>query len=329
MNRGLLSGAHYADPAVWAAERERVFGRDWLVLGALAALPDQHATATTVAGLPVVLRRDGERVHGFVNVCRHRGGPLVWDGQTEACARLRCRYHGWQYDDDGQLVRAPHFTDALPDARLARVHTHVWRGLVFGSFAEQPAPIGPCLAELDQAAGALDWTDYVVGRQASHELACNWKTYAENYLEGYHIPFLHPTLAREVELRDYAVEVGDAVIRHVVPAGPDAVYDGLWAFIWPNTAINVYQGGLSLERIVPLSPGRMRIDYSYLFDPATSDASRERSIAMSTEVTDEDRQICEALQVAYESGRYVPGTLSSRHEQGVLAFQRRVLAALG
>lgn len=326
--RALLPASSYVDPAWYELERDRVFAREWLVLAALAALPDGHAVGLVVAGHPIALRREGDRVFGVVNVCRHRGGPLAWEGAPEPCARWRCKYHGWQYDADGRLLRAPHFGADPPDARLTLVHVRVWGGLVFGCLAADPPPFEPLVDELAAASGGLDGSGFEVHRTASHTLACNWKTYAENYMEGYHIPFLHPSLSKEVELRDYQVQPGRRVVLHVVPAGPEGVYDGLWAFVWPNTAINVYQGGLSLERIVPTGPGTLRIDYTYLFDPAVSAEVRDRSAAMSTVVTEEDRQICEALQVNLASGRYAPGWLSPRHEQGLLTFQQWVVEAM-
>lgn len=325
-----LPADRYVDPAIYAAEQRAIFRREWLVLGALAAIPEGHAMATTVAGLPVVVRRGaGDDVQGFVNLCRHRAGPLVWDGQTERCPRFRCKYHGWQYGLDGALLRTPGFGADPPKTALQPVKLRVWRGLIFGCFAAEPPDLGPRLAALKAGAGELDWTHWELGQTASHSLACNWKNYAENYLEGYHIPYLHPSLSREVDIETYQVVIDPHVIRHVVEADDDAVYSGFWAMIWPNTAINVYQGGLSLERIVPTGPQSMRIDYTYLFDPTADAAQRNDAVAMSTEVTAEDKAICEAVQLNLASGLYEPGWLSPRHETGVGAFQDWVRAAMG
>ncbi len=324
-----LPADHYVDPSVYAAERRAIFGRDWLVLGALAAIPEGHAMATTVAGLPVVVRRDnGEHVQGFVNVCTHRAGPLVWDGETEPCPRFRCKYHGWQFAPDGRLLRTPGFGADPPDTALSVVHLRVWRGLIFGCFADEPPALEPRLDALEAGAGELDWTHWQLGSVASHTLACNWKNYVENYLEGYHIPYIHPSLSREVDIDTYEVGVDEHVIRHIVVSDADAVYSGFWALIWPNTAINVYQGGLSLERIVPTGPQTMRIDYTYLFDPTATEAERDAAIAMSTAVTAEDKAMCEAVQRNLASGLYSPGWLSPRHETGVGAFQDWVRRAM-
>ena len=97
-----------------------------------------------------------------------------------------------------------------------------------------------------------------------HTIHCNWKTYVENYLEGYHIPYLHPSLRASIQQSRYNIHVHENFITHMVPSQNPAV-EGFWAYLWPNTAFNMYGEGMSLERILPLDTETIQIHYLYLF----------------------------------------------------------------
>lgn len=327
-----LPASAYTDPARWPAERAGVFGRSWLCVGHVAETPAAgDAVAFTTAGWPLVQVRDaGGTVRVLANVCRHRAAPLLWDDDRPRGLRhLQCRYHGWRYRLDGTRAASPQFGGELPEGLdLPALPTATWRGLVFAwPGAQVPVPFADWIGGLDAAAGALDLSDLVFHRRVRHDLACDWKVYVENYLEGYHIPWLHPGLSADVELARYDVLPGERHVIHRVPtkgAGPNA---GFWAWLWPSLALNVYGEGVSVERIVPLGPGRTRIDYAFLFREG-ADVDRAAALAMSREVTGEDIVICEAVQRGLASGTYTRGVLSPRHEQGVRAFQEMVRASL-
>jgi choline monooxygenase len=108
------------------------------------------------------------------------------------------------------------------------------------------------------------------------------------------------------------------------------VYEGFWAWLAPNVAFNVYAHGMSVERMSPTGPESMRLDYLFFFrdDSDETEPEREAAIAMSRQVTAEDRAICEAVQRNLAAGVYHKGRLSPRHEGGVFAFQSRVRAWL-
>jgi phenylpropionate dioxygenase-like ring-hydroxylating dioxygenase large terminal subunit len=334
-----LPAAWYHEPSVYARERERLFAREWLLFGHESQLPRPgDALAESVAGWPLFLVRGSDgAVRGFHNVCRHRAGPLVWDG-AEHCKVLRCKYHGWVYELDGRLRSAPDFGDAegFDPAQLALepVRVAAWRGLLFVNLGPGAPPLEEALAPFARAAAQVPLEAAKLCGAARHELACNWKTYVENYLEGYHVPYLHPSLHREIDVKGYRVEVGDGFALHFAPPRPsvrEPVYEGFWAWLAPNAAINVYASGMSLERMLPTGPGTMRIEYLFFFRDTgeTGAAEREAALAMCAQVTEEDRRICEAVQRNLRAGIYRSGRLSPRHENGVFAFQQRVRAALG
>ena len=116
----------------------------------------------------------------------------------------------------------------------------------------------------------------------------------ENYLEGYHVPVMHPGLDAEIRSEDYRVIVDGRVALHEAPARDGSTYDGLWAWVWPNIGVNVYRRGLMIERMSPVGHAETRLDYLYL-TPDGEPASDE-TLAMSDQVTAEDKWIVERVQ---------------------------------
>lgn len=322
----------YRDASRWALEQKSIFARSWLFAAHVSDVAAPNSwRAETLAGFPVVLVRDGAGVlRGFHNVCRHRAGPLT-EGEAGVCAgELRCRYHGWRYALDGRLKNAREFGPAAGfDPRafsLFPVRVEVWRGLVFVALSDAAPDFAACVAPLDQRLGDVDWSDHGVSLRRAHDLSCNWKTYVENYLEGYHVPDVHPGLNAEVVASEYKAEMDGMVALHSVPTrDPNAVYDGLWAWLWPNLGVNVYARGLMIERMSPIGASQTRLEYVYLNPPG--ETVSEATLAMSDAVTAEDKWIVERVQENLNAGVYETGQLSPRHEACVAAFQSMARAA--
>ncbi len=228
----------YIDPVRYVRERQAVFAHSWQFVGHVSELSKSgDVIVATVAGYSVLVVRNGETLRGFHNVCRHRAGPLV-EGDRAQCQGgvLTCKYHGWSYTLEGRLRAARDFGPAPDfDPRnfgLFPVRVETWRGFVFMTMHPNAEPLATLLAPIEKRLGQLDLNSLVHAGRKTHDIACNWKVYAENYLEGYHIPLVHPALSEEVDAAKYAVTVdGDAVFHHAPPRETAAVYDGLWAFL--------------------------------------------------------------------------------------------------
>ncbi|CAN5499964.1 N/A [soil metagenome] len=325
-----LSSALYRDPAAFDRERQGVFAAAWQFLGHESELPQAgDYLAGDIAGWPVVaVRGEDGAVRAFHNVCRHRAGPLVGEGQGACGKELTCRYHGWRYALDGRLRNAVDFgaTEGFDprDWGLLPVRIETWRGFLFVNVDGAAGPLADLTAPLDRLFDERGITLGAATLRRGHDLACNWKTYVENYLEGYHIPIVHPQLASELEMDDYWVKMDGAVAVHEAPT-KSGVNDGLWAWLWPNLAFNVYRYGLMVEHMRPVGHDRTRLDYLYFYDPQTADM--EAVLGASNTITAEDVEICEAVQKNLNAGAYEVGVLSPRHEDGVAWFQTQLAKA--
>jgi choline monooxygenase len=320
-------------------ERRRVFRRSWQLVARAAqvARPGDLALAE-VDGLPlVIVRGDDGVLRAFHNVCRHRAGPVaVVDGR--AVRALVCRYHGWTYALDGRLRGAPEMdgvpgfdaaTIRLPEARVAE-----WNGLVFVAADDGAPDFGDVVGGIDDRMGRGRLDGYAFHSRATWDIACNWKVYVENYLEGYHLRQVHPGLARVLDWRSYETLPADWSVLQWSPLesrsdGPYAAGDALYWWLWPNTMLNVLPGRLQTNRVIPLAVDRCRVEFDSFY-PADADPARiAADLAFSAEVQAEDIAICEAVQRGLASGSYTPGPLHPVHEAGIVRFHRLLDAALG
>jgi choline monooxygenase len=322
----------YSGDDAFRADQLSVLRRTWQFVshdGALGAPGDY--VADVVGGAPVVVvRKPDGALAGFHNVCRHRAGALVADGEGNCGEAFTCRYHGWRYALDGRLRSAVDF-GAAPgfDARqygLFPIQVTSWRGLVFVNLDLAAAPFEDLSAPV-----ACRWPEgpaFPLVERRSHRIACNWKAYVENYLEGYHIGMVHPEFDRDIVAADYRTEVEGEVIFGAAPARDASVYGGLWAWLWPNLAINTYRHGFMVERMTATGPSETRLDYLYFFDPARTE-ELAATLAFSDLVVDQDRRVCEEVQRNLEAGVYQGGVLSPKHEAGVAWFQDRIAGCVG
>ena len=330
-----LPAGCYTQAAFADAERRAVFARSWQLVahGAQVAFAGDHAVGE-LAGVPLlVVRGDDGVLRALHNVCRHRAGPLA-DCDGRGARHLTCRYHGWRYALDGRLLGAPDMGRAqdfdvaaigLPQARLAQ-----WQGLVFAALDDAAPPFDQLVEGIEARLGAMSPAAYALDRRASYEVACNWKVYVDNYLEGYHLAQVHPTLSPLLDGQRYATTTARYSSLQASPlagSGPYAPGEALYWWLWPNAMLNVLPGRLQTNRVVPLAVDRCRVDFDYFYAPEVGPEARLEDQRFSDEVQREDIAICEAVQRGLASGSYVAGRLNPRQESGLHHFHELLRAA--
>ncbi|MGI8782718.1 MAG: aromatic ring-hydroxylating oxygenase subunit alpha [Acidobacteriota bacterium] len=332
-----LPSRWYIDPKLYDLERERIFSRTWQMAGRTAqvAEPGDYFT-TNIAQEPVVVVRDaGGKLRAFSNVCRHRAGPVA---QGEGHCRLfKCGYHGWTYALDGRLLGTPEFGGAECFAReagdLPEFSVDTWGPLVFVNLDRRCAPLAEILQDLPERIGGLQWNSMQPAERKDWFVDCNWKVYVDNYLEGYHIPTVHPSLARELDYSRYRTEtqryysVQHSPIRadssRIAQQEGQAESRAQYFWIFPNLMLNLYPDNFSTNLILPLGPDRTQTVFEWFFLDPESESTRQavrRTVQFSDEIQIEDIGICEIVQRGLRSSTYDTGRYSVKRENGVHHF---------
>lgn len=327
----------YTEAEVLSLESQRIFHRTWQLVGRLDQLPEPGSYfAAEIAGDPIVILRDSQGgLRGFHNVCRHRAGPVV---QGTGCRRtLQCGYHGWTYGLDGRLLGAPDMEgteDFRPgDFHLIPVGVETWGSFIFVKI-DQAAPgrLSDFFGELTESIAPDRVSQMRFAARREYLIECDWKVYVDNYLEGYHVPIIHPSLMREIDYQRYRTVTHryhsrqDAPIRGGSGEGrrysPSAAQsEALYFWVFPNLMLNVYPDNLSTNLILPLGPGRTLTVFDWYFHSAESTPGEvEGTIRLSDEIQQEDIAICEAVQRGLRSTSYDRGRYCARRENGVHHF---------
>src|SRR3954453_7089964 len=222
----------YTSEAFFALERDRVFGSSWVAAGCTAQLREPgDVLVAEVAGRSIfVVRKQDGTLRAFYNVCRHRGTRLLRAGECHVKRFIRCPYHSWAYDRDGTCVGTPLFegSDIPPDQQapvgmedvpafaradcglvpgavaacdraysgLLPVPVDAWGPLVFVSLEADPEPLADHLGDLPERTAGYRLDEWEIARTATYEIRANYKLIAENFMEYYHLPWVHPGLVK-------------------------------------------------------------------------------------------------------------------------------------
>ena len=194
-----------------------------------------------------------------------------------------------------------------------------------------PEPIESVFAGIRERVAPTRLAELRFVRQVDYEVACNWKVYVDNFLEGYHVPYVHPELCTLYDYENYVTEVYERYSVQVGPlTGERNVYtvgggDALYYFVFPNLMLNVVPGRLQLNVVQPVGPDRCRVLFRYYYDDPDAAGTRERieaDVTFSDQVQLEDAAICERVQRGLGSRAYDRGRFSVRFEEGVYHFQQ-------
>jgi choline monooxygenase len=336
-NAVALDADFYADPRWIGHELREVFGRSWQLAAHGGQLENSgDHVVCDVAGKPILIVRGADlALNAFYNVCRHRAGPIA-TCNGKGARSLQCAYHGWTYGLDGQLKAATEMQGAadfdVASIRLPRVKVREWQGLVFVALDDDVPPFGAVFEGIEERIKPIDIGAMRFARRDSYTLECNWKVYVDNFLEGYHLPFVHPGLSKVLDYRVYDTELHHWYsLQHSPLRNSGEIYgDGhaFYYFVYPNIMLNITPGRLQTNRIIPVGHARciVEFDYYYTDDPEVQ-ARVANEQAFSDEIQAEDILICEQVQKGLASGSYSAGRLNPKRESGVWHFQNLLRGA--
>lgn len=339
----------YRDPETFELSREKCFARTWQFAGDtdMVKVPGQVHPFPFLEGMleePLLLTRDrDDNVHCISNVCTHRGNIVCQGDGVENS--LRCRYHGRRFGLDGRMQFMPEFegvegfpceADHLKSLPLEALGKWLFTSLSpKASFQETFGPV------LDRV-GFLPFNEFHAhpARTRDYMVKGHWALYCDNYLEGFHIPYIHADLNAVLSYDDYAYELWDqGVLQLGISKGNEATFDlpkdhqdygqnvaAYYYWIFPNLMLNFYPWGLSVNVVKPVRPDLTRVSFigyvwkeEVMWDGAGGALDR---------VEREDEAVVELVQKGIQSRFYDRGRYSPRREIGTHHFHRILAKAL-
>ncbi len=355
-----------------ALERERVFGTAWVPVCLTDEVREPGAFVVVEVGgrsLIVCRNRDGElRAHH--NVCRHRGARLVTERQGEVARFFQCPYHAWAYDLDGACLGTPLFTPeaGIPedqqdifdmsqvkafdraDHGLHPVRVDEWGCLVFVCLDLEAPSLHDELGDLPERLDGYRLAEQRLVRRVEYEIDANWKLVAENFMEYYHLPWVHPGLVKVSPMSAHHRWQGRGLYMGfctspIAANTEDGGWDGLppmsrlsdddavsarFAWLFPSLAINALPNHTFLMLTRPTTAGHTS-EVTYLLaapeslDADGADTALEELLAFWDEVNREDIAIVERVQDGLADPAYTGGRMCYRFEESVHRFQNMVV----
>jgi len=319
-----LASDFYTDAAYFELSKEKIFERSWQFLGKADEF-DGLKPATVLPGFldePVLLVKTGESVTCLSNVCTHRGKILV----EEPCRAnlIRCGYHGRRFSLDGKFLSMPEFegVEDFPceSDNLRQLPFAARQGFMFASID----PVDTFGTFVDDAAAKLDNVEPAGLRLTStreYEIDAHWGLYCENYLEGFHIPYVHHGLNEIVDYGSYTTET----FRYSsLQTGFDDTgkVAARYLFVFPNMMFNFYPWGISVNIVRPVSPSKSVVEFlTYVRDETLIDKGAGADLHG---VEMEDEAVVESVQKGIRSRFYSHGRYSPTREQGTHHFHRLI-----
>ncbi len=342
-----LSGEFYRSEKVFKQVSEKIFARSWQWAADTDWIEDakEMYPFTLLEGVldePLLLVNDGRRKHCLSNVCTHRGKILV--EKPRRGGRISCGYHGRCFDLDGTFKSMPEFeeTKNFPSERdhLTQINSQEWLGMIFVAldpdfeFSELVKPIEDRCDFLP-----LDKLHFKEKLSKTYYVKSNWALYVDNYLEGFHVPYIHPALKEQLSYKDYNYEVFKYCNLQIGVGKPgEPCFDlpeshpdygknivAYYFWLYPNMMLNVYPWGVSFNYIQPLDHENTKVVFrTYQFE-GTSFQFEDNNID-ETEL--EDEEVVESVQKGIQSRFYKAGRYSPTMERCVHHFHALVKKAM-
>ncbi|MGC2235916.1 MAG: aromatic ring-hydroxylating dioxygenase subunit alpha [Pyrinomonadaceae bacterium] len=327
-----LASDFYTDEEYFRLSKEKIFARVWQLVGTKDEINNvkPHAILEDFLDEPILITRNGGDLNCLSNVCTHRGKILV----ESACEAklIRCGYHGRRFDLSGKFLSMPEFAGAenFPSERdnLSKIPFGVWEKFLFASI-NPIAPLEDFLVSLKKNIQALNLENLQFYSAKDYDVKAHWALYCENYLEGFHIPFVHKSLNEAIDFGAYTTETFRfSSLQTGIAKSEDDAFDfdktraALYFFVFPNLMFNFYPWGLSVNIVKPLKTDLTRV--SYLTFVSDESKLEKGAGADLNRVEIEDQAVVEAVQKGIRSRFYNRGRYSPSREQGTHHFHRLI-----
>ncbi|MDH4297683.1 MAG: aromatic ring-hydroxylating dioxygenase subunit alpha [Cyclobacteriaceae bacterium] len=336
-----ISTDFYLEAAYFELAKEKIFSRTWHFVGDNDQVKDSGwITPVTLLEKyldePLLLSRDdaGE-LHCISNVCTHRGNLLI----ERPCKLhdIRCKYHGRRFNLDGKFISMPEFKEVAnfpsDEDNLVKLPLFQFGKWLFTSIRQAHSP-NDFFGSMMERVGWMPFEEFYYRPELSHDYIVNahWALYCENYLEGFHIPYVHAGLSNMIDYGQYTTELyrysnlqiglareSDAVFEFPT-SSPDygKKVAGYYFWVFPNMMFNFYPWGLSINIVRPIGISKSKVSFlSYVWDESKL---RQGAGANLHQVEMEDEDVVEQVQKGIRSRFYRHGRYSVKMEKGTHHF---------
>jgi choline monooxygenase len=340
-----LPSEFYTSEELFKASAEKIFSKTWQLLCDTdeLRLSGGLVPKTILPGFldePVLFTRDKQdALHCVSNVCTHRGNILIEHACTDK--QIRCRYHGRRFDLNGQFLHMPEFeqSECFPSDKdnLPKVPFGSWEQFVFASVSPS-VELEQLIGEMKKRLSFLPLNQFKAEPDQSRDylVRAHWALYCENYLEGFHIPFIHESLNNLLDYNAYTTELypysslqlglarGGEDTFELPKDSPDygKPVGAYYYWIFPNIMFNFYPWGLSLNIIKPMGPALTKVSFlTYIYDQKRFDKGAGDLL---DKVEREDEAVVENVQKGIRSRFYENGRYSPTRETGTHHFHRLI-----
>jgi len=353
-----LERQYYTSEAIFQAELERIFYKNWICVGRVEQIPnpgDYFVRTIGTEGLIITRDRQSE-VHAFYNVCRHRGTRLCDQPSGHFRESIQCPYHAWTYGLDGRLIGVPGMAEMKGfdkrDYGLYHPCLETWEGFLFVNLDPKAESLAKAFAPL---AGKFDrWEigNLRSARRIDYDTQANWKLLTENYSECYHCPLVHPALSKLspydsgeddltsgpylggfMRINEDSLTLSGGTARPPLGSVEGADLHRVYYYsLFPNMLLSLHPDYVMFHTLWPQAPGRTLITCEWLFNPQTMarpDFDASDAVEFWDMTNRQDWHICEEGQIGIGSRIYQPGPANDWHEALPVAFDAQVLKALG
>jgi Rieske 2Fe-2S family protein len=342
-----LPQKYFVSPEIFAEEQSKLFSKQWLLVGHQSQIADagDYIVQQVVGESLIVIRDKSGGIHGFFNVCRHRGTRLIEDRNGHLSAAIQCPYHAWTYGLDGRLIGAPHMDDVpsfdKADYSLHAVNLALWEGFIFVNLGDASTERGgyrsleEWFAPLNGKFSHWNMSTLRSAKRIEYDVRANWKLMFENYSECYHCPGVHPQLQKvspfdsaENDLTEGPFLGGFMKINKgagltmsgkacalAIEQEQEGKNRVFYYSIFPNMFLSLHPEYVMVHQLWPQSPDRTLIVCDWLFHPeafAREDFKPEDAIEFWDMTNKQDWHVCQLSQQGIGSRAYKPGPYSSR-----------------
>jgi len=334
----------YTNPEVFEFCKQKIFSPSWQFIGSESLVQQTEdvfpfTLLENYIDEPLALTKDKSgQLHLISNVCTHRGN-IVAEKKCNV-PRLRCRYHGRIFSLDGKFISMPEFKEVenFPTEadNLAQLPLFRWSQWLFTSLKQNQKP-EVFFGDMMKRVSWMPLDKFVFRPDLSKEFFVNahWALYCENYLEGFHIPFVHAGLNAMIDFEKYTTELffpysslqigisrsaeGCFNLPESSPEfGKNVAAYYFWVF--PNMMFNFYPWGLSVNLVNPVAIDKCKVSFlSYVWDESKLEKGAGSDL---DKVEKEDEEIVENIQRGIRSGFYKQGRYSVTRERGTHHFHR-------